>query len=102
MDVRSFTVGQVAENCYLLRRDGADRGLIVDPGAATTSPGLGLYADKIVSAHSFGGVLQDAEFTADIDRHPHDLLKAVTDDRLIILDGAKLLQDRRLGGGDEA
>jgi glyoxylase-like metal-dependent hydrolase (beta-lactamase superfamily II) len=32
VDVRSFTVGQVAENCYLLRRDGADSGLIVDPG----------------------------------------------------------------------
>jgi hydroxyacylglutathione hydrolase len=32
MDVRSFTVGPVAENCYVARRDGADRGLIVDPG----------------------------------------------------------------------
>jgi hydroxyacylglutathione hydrolase len=32
MDVRMFTVGMVAENCYLLRRDGSDRALIVDPG----------------------------------------------------------------------
>jgi hydroxyacylglutathione hydrolase len=32
MDVRSFTVGQVAENCYLLRQDDSDRALIVDPG----------------------------------------------------------------------
>ncbi len=32
MDVRSLTVGQVAENCYVVRRDGSDRGLIVDPG----------------------------------------------------------------------
>src|SRR5436190_18206101 len=32
MDVRMFTVGQVQENCFLLRRDGADRALIVDPG----------------------------------------------------------------------
>jgi hydroxyacylglutathione hydrolase len=32
MDVRTFTVGPVAENCFVLRRDGADRGLIVDPG----------------------------------------------------------------------
>ena len=32
MDVRSFTVGPVAENCYIARREGADRGLIVDPG----------------------------------------------------------------------
>ena len=32
MDVRSFTVGPVAENCYVARRDGADRGVVVDPG----------------------------------------------------------------------
>ncbi len=32
LDVRSFTVGQVAENCYLFRAQGSDRGLIVDPG----------------------------------------------------------------------
>jgi hydroxyacylglutathione hydrolase len=32
MDVRMFTVGPVAENCYLLRRDDSDRALIVDPG----------------------------------------------------------------------
>jgi hydroxyacylglutathione hydrolase len=32
MDVRSLTVGQVAENCYLLRQDDSDRVLIVDPG----------------------------------------------------------------------
>jgi glyoxylase-like metal-dependent hydrolase (beta-lactamase superfamily II) len=32
IDVRSFTVGPVAENCYIARPEGADRGLIVDPG----------------------------------------------------------------------
>ena len=32
MDVRMFTVGQVAENTYIFRRDGSDRALIVDPG----------------------------------------------------------------------
>lgn len=32
MDVRMFTVGQVAENCFLLRADGSERALIVDPG----------------------------------------------------------------------
>src|SRR3954447_1397954 len=32
MDVRMFTVGMVQENCFLLRRDGSDRALIVDPG----------------------------------------------------------------------
>ena len=32
MEVRAFTVGPVAENCFILRPDGTDRGLIVDPG----------------------------------------------------------------------
>ncbi|MGI9094258.1 MAG: MBL fold metallo-hydrolase [Thermoleophilaceae bacterium] len=32
MDVRMFTVGMVQENCYLFRRDGSDRAVIVDPG----------------------------------------------------------------------
>jgi hydroxyacylglutathione hydrolase len=32
MDVRMFTVGPVQENCFLLRRDGAEQALIVDPG----------------------------------------------------------------------
>jgi hydroxyacylglutathione hydrolase len=27
-----FTVGQIAENCFLFRRDGSERALIVDPG----------------------------------------------------------------------
>jgi glyoxylase-like metal-dependent hydrolase (beta-lactamase superfamily II) len=32
MDLRMFTVGMVQENCYLFRRDGSDRAVIVDPG----------------------------------------------------------------------
>jgi len=32
MDVRMFTVGLVQENCFLLRRDGSQTALIVDPG----------------------------------------------------------------------
>src|SRR5437588_6703659 len=32
MDVRMFTVGAVGENCFVARRDGADHGLVVDPG----------------------------------------------------------------------
>ena len=32
MDVRMFTVGPVAENCFIFRRDGAERALMVDPG----------------------------------------------------------------------
>jgi hydroxyacylglutathione hydrolase len=51
MDVRQFTVGPVAENCYLLRRDGSDRGLIVDPGDE---------ADRILHAVEELGVGIDA------------------------------------------
>jgi glyoxylase-like metal-dependent hydrolase (beta-lactamase superfamily II) len=32
LDVEMLTVGQIAENCFLLRRQGSDRLLIVDPG----------------------------------------------------------------------
>jgi hydroxyacylglutathione hydrolase len=32
VEVRSFTVGQVAENSYLFRREGSDRALMIDPG----------------------------------------------------------------------
>ena len=32
MDVRAFTVGQVAENSYIFRRDGSNEALIIDPG----------------------------------------------------------------------
>jgi hydroxyacylglutathione hydrolase len=32
MDVRTFTVGPVAENCYILRRNGASEAIVVDPG----------------------------------------------------------------------
>jgi glyoxylase-like metal-dependent hydrolase (beta-lactamase superfamily II) len=32
MDVRAFTVGPVAENCFIARVDGADRAVIIDPG----------------------------------------------------------------------
>ena len=32
IDVRMFTVGPVQENCFIVRADGSDRGVIVDPG----------------------------------------------------------------------
>jgi len=32
IDVRMFTVGQVQENCYIVRAQGSDRAVIVDPG----------------------------------------------------------------------
>src|SRR5215203_5881598 len=32
MDVRSFTVGPVQENCHIARLDGADQAIVIDPG----------------------------------------------------------------------
>ncbi|HEX7058708.1 MAG TPA: MBL fold metallo-hydrolase [Solirubrobacterales bacterium] len=32
LEVEMLTVGPIAENCFLFRREGADKGLIVDPG----------------------------------------------------------------------
>ncbi len=58
MDVRSFTVGPVAENCYIARREGADRGLIVDPGdeadrilGAVEELGIGIDAILLTHCH---------------------------------------------------
>ncbi len=52
-----FTVGPVAENCFLVRADGSDRAVIVDPGdegplilgAATE---LGVTVDAILLTHT--------------------------------------------------
>jgi len=32
IDVHGYTVGQVQENCYIVRAEGSDRAVIVDPG----------------------------------------------------------------------
>jgi hydroxyacylglutathione hydrolase len=32
LDVRTFTVGQLQENCYLVRPKGADTAIVIDPG----------------------------------------------------------------------
>src|SRR3954466_14399237 len=72
MDVRSFTVGPVAENCYIVRRDGADHGLIVDPGEEAERilgavDSLGLEIDAILVTHChfdhIGAVAPVAEAT---------------------------------------
>jgi glyoxylase-like metal-dependent hydrolase (beta-lactamase superfamily II) len=56
MDVRCFTVGPVAENCYLFRAEGADRALIVDPGdeadrILTATETLGVTVEAILLTH---------------------------------------------------
>src|SRR5881398_4277749 len=57
MDVRMFTVGPVQENCYLFRREGSDRALIVDPGDEPDRllhavDELGLTLDGILLTHT--------------------------------------------------
>jgi glyoxylase-like metal-dependent hydrolase (beta-lactamase superfamily II) len=32
LEVRQLTVGPIAENCFVVRREGADKALVVDPG----------------------------------------------------------------------
>ena len=56
MDARCFTVGMVAENTWLARRDGSDRALLIDPG---DEPGrlqaavdeLGVTVEAILVTH---------------------------------------------------
>jgi hydroxyacylglutathione hydrolase len=57
MDVRMFTVGPVAENTYIFRRDGSDRALIVDPGEEPDKllgaiDALGVKLDGILLTHT--------------------------------------------------
>ncbi len=52
-----FTVGQIAENCFVFRRDGSDRGLIVDPGdeaerILNAVEELGINVDGILLTHT--------------------------------------------------
>jgi len=52
-----FTVGMVAENCFLFRRDGSDRALIVDPGDEAERilapvAELGLEIEAILLTHT--------------------------------------------------
>jgi hydroxyacylglutathione hydrolase len=72
MDVRMFTVGPVAENTYIFRRDGSDRALIVDPGEEAPKllgaiDELGVTLDGILLTHTHfdhvGAVAPVAEAT---------------------------------------
>lgn len=52
-----FTVGPVQENCFLVRRDGADRAVIVDPGEEADKllgviEELGVGLDAILLTHT--------------------------------------------------
>ncbi|HEX5527233.1 MAG TPA: MBL fold metallo-hydrolase [Solirubrobacterales bacterium] len=72
LDVEMLTVGPVAENCFLLRREGSDRLLVVDPGeeaerilAAIEATGAKAEAILITHCHfdHIGAVTPVAEAT---------------------------------------
>jgi glyoxylase-like metal-dependent hydrolase (beta-lactamase superfamily II) len=57
MDVRTFTVGPVQENAYLVRREGSDRAAMVDPGdeperLLSAMEALGVTLDAILLTHT--------------------------------------------------
>jgi glyoxylase-like metal-dependent hydrolase (beta-lactamase superfamily II) len=57
MDVRSFTVGPVAENCHIARRDGAREAVMIDPGdeperLLTALEALNLELQAILLTHT--------------------------------------------------
>lgn len=57
MDVRMFTVGPVAENCFVARRDGAAEAIVVDPGDEAPTllnaiTELGLKVEGILLTHT--------------------------------------------------
>jgi len=57
MDVRMFTVGPVAENCFIARRDGASKAIVIDPGdepdrLAHAIDELGLEVEAILLTHT--------------------------------------------------
>ncbi len=56
MDVRAFTVGPVAENCYIARVEDSDRAILVDPGDEPERllgaiDELGVTVDAILITH---------------------------------------------------
>jgi hydroxyacylglutathione hydrolase len=57
MDPRCFTVGPIQENCWIVRRDGSDRALVIDPGdeadrLARAVDELGVTVEAILLTHT--------------------------------------------------
>ena len=57
IDVRMFTVGPLAENCFVVRTKGSDRAVMVDPGEdaerlLTAVAELGVQIDAILLTHT--------------------------------------------------
>jgi glyoxylase-like metal-dependent hydrolase (beta-lactamase superfamily II) len=72
IDVRTFTVGPLQENCHIVRRAGADTGVIIDPGEEPDRllgalKQLGMTCEAILLTHThfdhIGAVAPVAEAT---------------------------------------
>jgi hydroxyacylglutathione hydrolase len=56
LEVRQLTVGPIAENCFVLRREGTDKALVVDPGEEPERilaevEGMGAEVEAILITH---------------------------------------------------
>jgi glyoxylase-like metal-dependent hydrolase (beta-lactamase superfamily II) len=56
LDVQMLTVGPIAENCFVVRREGSGSGLLVDPGdepdrILATVEQMGTKIDAILITH---------------------------------------------------
>jgi hydroxyacylglutathione hydrolase len=58
LDVRQLTVGAIAENCFIVRREGSDVGVVIDPGeeperisAEIEEMGVGVEAILVTHCH---------------------------------------------------
>jgi hydroxyacylglutathione hydrolase len=57
MDARCFTVGPLQENCWIVRPEGGDRALVIDPGdeaerLQAALEGLGVTVEAILLTHT--------------------------------------------------
>jgi hydroxyacylglutathione hydrolase len=56
LDVRMLTVGPIAENCFVVRQEGSDKGVVVDPGEEperilATVAEMGIEVEAILVTH---------------------------------------------------
>jgi hydroxyacylglutathione hydrolase len=56
LDVRQLTVGAIGENCFIVRREGSDAGVVVDPGEepdriSAEIEGMGVRVEAILITH---------------------------------------------------
>jgi hydroxyacylglutathione hydrolase len=93
MDVRMFTVGPLQENCYLVRQDGSDRALLIDPGEEaprllSAMDELGVQPEAILLTHThfdhIGAVAPIARATGAPVHCPRDELRVLAQPEIFV------------------